>query len=126
MEIAETKPFDVQIKLLMIGDNGTSCSILFAHSLTYYIAAVGKTCILMRFANDSFQSPCLSTIGIDYKVKIVNLDDKRVKLHVSILFHQECIRLKDSGNDFRFGILLDKSDFVPSQHRIFEVPRVFY
>jgi Ras-related protein Rab-1A len=42
-------------KLLIIGESG-----------------VGKTCLLLRFTDDSFISNHLTTIGIDFKIKIIN------------------------------------------------------
>jgi Ras-related protein Rab-8A len=57
--------FDMQIKLLMIGDSG-----------------VGKTCLLLRYANDSFSPTFITTIGIDFKIKNIQLDSKRIKLQV--------------------------------------------
>ena len=45
-------PYDMQCKLLMIGDSG-----------------VGKTCLLLRYANDSFSPTFITTIGIDFKIK---------------------------------------------------------
>ena len=62
---ARDNPFDMQIKLLMIGDSG-----------------VGKTCLLLRYANDSFSPTFITTIGIDFKIKNINLDSKRIKLQI--------------------------------------------
>jgi Ras-related protein Rab-8A len=59
--------FDKQEKILMIGDSG-----------------VGKTCLLLRYANDSFSTTFITTIGIDYKVKNVEVDGKKLKLQVKI------------------------------------------
>jgi Ras-related protein Rab-8A len=59
--------YDMQIKLLMIGDSG-----------------VGKTCLLLRYANDSFSPTFITTIGIDFKIKNIQLDGKRIKLQVGI------------------------------------------
>lgn len=56
----------MQIKLLMIGDSG-----------------VGKTCLLLRYANDSFSPTFITTIGIDFKIKNIQLENKRVKLQVT-------------------------------------------
>lgn len=54
-------PYDMQIKLLMIGDSG-----------------VGKTCLLLRYANDSFSPTFITTIGIDFKIKNVEVDGTRI------------------------------------------------
>ena len=63
--MARDNAFDMQIKLLMIGDSG-----------------VGKTCLLLRYANDSFSPTFITTIGIDFKIKNIQLDSKRIKLQV--------------------------------------------
>ncbi len=59
--------FDMQIKLLTIGDSG-----------------VGKTCLLMRYTSDSFSPSAIYTIGIDFKVKNITVDGKKIKLQVTI------------------------------------------
>lgn len=48
-------------------------------------AGVGKTCLLLRYANDSFSPTFITTIGIDFKIKNIELDGKRIKLQVHIL-----------------------------------------
>ena len=57
--------FDLQVKLLMIGDSG-----------------VGKTCLLLRYASESFSPTFITTIGIDFKIKNIQLDGKRIKLQI--------------------------------------------
>jgi Ras-related protein Rab-8A len=32
-------------------------------------SGVGKTCLLLRYANDSFSPTFITTIGIDFKIK---------------------------------------------------------
>ncbi|KAL3867677.1 hypothetical protein ACJMK2_040548 [Sinanodonta woodiana] len=57
--------FDYMFKLLIIGNS-----------------SVGKTSFLFRYADDSFTSAFVSTVGIDFKVKTVFRQDKRVKLQI--------------------------------------------
>jgi len=45
-------------------------------------AGVGKSSILVRFADDSFSQSFIATIGIDFKIRSVELDGKRVKLQI--------------------------------------------
>mmetsp|Transcript_59636 Transcript_59636/g.81497 ORF Transcript_59636/g.81497 Transcript_59636/m.81497 type:complete len:203 (-) Transcript_59636:92-700(-) len=73
--MADHSRFDMQIKLLMIGDSG-----------------VGKTCLLMRYANDSFSPSFITTIGIDFKIKNIDLDGKRIKLQIWDTAGQERFR----------------------------------
>ncbi|XP_065657550.1 ras-related protein Rab-3C isoform X2 [Hydra vulgaris] len=45
-------------------------------------SSVGKTCFLLRYSEDSFTSGFVSTVGIDFKVKTVFRNDKRIKLQI--------------------------------------------
>ena len=62
---AAAQNFDYMFKLLIIGNS-----------------SVGKTSFLFRYADDSFTSAFVSTVGIDFKVKTVFRNDKRVKLQI--------------------------------------------
>ncbi|XP_053549457.1 ras-related protein Rab-3B [Bombina bombina] len=57
--------FDYMFKLLIIGNS-----------------SVGKTSFLFRYADDTFTSAFVSTVGIDFKVKTVYRNEKRVKLQI--------------------------------------------
>ncbi len=57
--------YDYLIKLLLIGDSG-----------------VGKSCLLLRFSDDSFTPSFITTIGIDFKIRTITLDGKRIKLQI--------------------------------------------
>lgn len=59
------KSYDLLFKLLLIGDSG-----------------VGKTCILFRFSEDAFNTTFISTIGIDFKIKTIELKGKKIKLQI--------------------------------------------
>lgn len=51
-----------------------------------HLLGVGKTCLLLRYANDSFSPTFITTIGIDFKIKNIQLDGKRIKLQVSLCY----------------------------------------
>jgi Ras-related protein Rab-8A len=70
-----TRTFDMQIKLLTLGDSG-----------------VGKTCLLLRYVNDTYSPSFMSTIGIDFKTKFINHDEKRIKLQIWDTAGQERFR----------------------------------
>jgi Ras-related protein Rab-8A len=63
------------IKLLTIGDS-----------------AVGKTCLISQFARDSFNPNFITTIGIDYKIKEVDIDGNKYKLLIWDTAGQERFR----------------------------------
>jgi len=73
--MSDKSSFDHLIKLLLIGDSG-----------------VGKSCLLLRFSDDSFTSSFITTVGIDFKVKTINLDGKRIKLQIWDTAGQERFR----------------------------------
>ncbi|OQR70314.1 ras-related protein Rab-18-like [Tropilaelaps mercedesae] len=43
-------------------------------------ASVGKTCLLIRFAEDVFDEAVTSTIGFDCKRKVITVNDEQVKV----------------------------------------------
>ena len=59
------KQFDYNFKIVMIGDSG-----------------VGKSCILLRFADDKFNENFYATIGVDFRFKNLMIGDKSVKLQI--------------------------------------------
>ena len=59
------KQFDYTFKIVMIGDSG-----------------VGKSCILLRFADDKFNENFYATIGVDFRFKNLTVDDKQIKLQI--------------------------------------------
>ena len=65
---AADQNFDYMFKLLIIGNS-----------------SVGNTSFLFRYADDSFTSAFVSTVGIDFKVKTVFRNDKRVKLQIWVI-----------------------------------------
>ncbi|KAF2600605.1 hypothetical protein F2Q68_00007801 [Brassica cretica] len=60
----------------------------FIHKFT----SVGKSCLLLRFSNGSFTTSFITTIGIDFKIRTIELDDKRIKLQIWDTAGQERFR----------------------------------
>ena len=50
--------------------------------LTIGNSGVGKTCILRRFVENKFLKTHLATIGIDFKTKTLNINNKEIKLKI--------------------------------------------
>ncbi|KAF5634109.1 GTP-binding protein ypt2 [Fusarium sp. NRRL 25303] len=55
-------------------------------------SGVGKSCCLLRFSEDSFTPSFITTIGIDFKIRTIELDGKRVKLQIWDTAGQERFR----------------------------------
>jgi Ras-related protein Rab-8A len=75
MTTSKSAGYDYLIKLLLIGDSG-----------------VGKSCLLLRFSDDSFTPSFITTIGIDFKIRTIELDGKRIKLQIWDTAGQERFR----------------------------------
>ena len=59
------KSYDLLFKLLLIGDSG-----------------VGKTSILLGYSDNNFNNNFIPTIGIDFKIKTIELHGKKIKLQI--------------------------------------------
>ena len=47
---------------------------------------VGKSCLLLRFCDDAWTPSFITTIGIDFKIRTIELDGKRIKLQIVRIF----------------------------------------
>jgi Ras-related protein Rab-8A len=68
---------------------------------------VGKSCLLLRFADDSYTETYLTTIGLDFRIKTVKIDGREVKLQAWDTAGQERFRANTTAF-FRFaqGVLI--------------------
>mmetsp|Transcript_7058 Transcript_7058/g.9808 ORF Transcript_7058/g.9808 Transcript_7058/m.9808 type:complete len:209 (+) Transcript_7058:126-752(+) len=69
------RDYDYLFKLVLIGDSG-----------------VGKSCLLLRFADDSFTDSYISTIGVDFRFRTLKINKKTVKLQIWDTAGQERFR----------------------------------
>lgn len=69
------RDYDYLFKLVLIGDSG-----------------VGKSCLLLRFADDNFTDSYISTIGVDFRFRTINIENKTVKLQIWDTAGQERFR----------------------------------
>jgi len=69
------KKYDYIVKLLVIGNSG-----------------VGKSCLVMQYVDDAFSPSFITTIGIDFKIKTLELNNKKVKLMIWDTAGQERFR----------------------------------
>ncbi|MBA0696997.1 hypothetical protein Goari_003510, partial [Gossypium aridum] len=63
--------------------------IYLIHEFWY---GVGKSCLLLRFSDGSFTTSFITTIGIDFKIRTIELDGKRIKLQIWDTAGQERFR----------------------------------
>ena len=57
--------YDFLFKFLLIGDSG-----------------IGKTSLLCRFSDNEFLTNFIPTIGVDFKIKTIELNGKTIKLQL--------------------------------------------
>jgi Ras-related protein Rab-1A len=69
------KDYDYLYKLVIVGDTG-----------------VGKSSLLLRFADNQFYDNYLATIGVDFRFKTMNVDGKLVKFQIWDTAGQERFR----------------------------------
>ena len=74
---------DYLFKLLLIGDSGVGKSCLLLRWTLCYTSEFTFTIYLpCRFADDTYTESYISTIGVDFKIRTIELDGKTIKLQV--------------------------------------------
>ncbi|EKX73173.1 Ras-related protein Rab1b small GTP-binding protein [Theileria equi strain WA] len=69
------KEYDYLFKIIVIGDSGC-----------------GKSSLLLRFADNTYSESYMSTIGVDFKIKTVKIDNITIKLQIWDTAGQERFR----------------------------------
>lgn len=67
--------YDYLFKVILIGDSG-----------------VGKSCVMSRFTDDTYDESHISTIGVDFKIRTLELNNKTIKLQIWDTAGQERFR----------------------------------
>ena len=62
-------------KILLLGDSG-----------------VGKSCIILRYIENNFSTNLMNSIGVDFKLKNIEIDNKKIKLQIWDTAGQERFR----------------------------------
>eukprot|EP01083_Nonionella_stella_P272002 922126_1 len=104
--------YDYLLKMLLIGDSG-----------------VGKSCLLVRYSDDTYNSSYISTIGVDFKIKTFDMNNEIVKLQIWDTAGQD--RFKAITTTFyrgAHGIVIvydvtDRSTFANIKSWLYEVDR---
>uniref|UniRef100_A0A1A8EEP7 Ras-related protein SEC4 n=4 Tax=Nothobranchius TaxID=28779 RepID=A0A1A8EEP7_NOTKA len=69
------RPADFKLQIIIIGSRG-----------------VGKTSLMERYTDDTFCEACKSTVGVDFKIKTVELREKKIRLQIWDTAGQERFR----------------------------------
>jgi Ras-related protein Rab-1A len=90
-------PVDVRHRFVYFCSNSSDLLFSFITFLTPEVLLIGdsgtgKSCLLVRFADNIFSENYISTIGVDFKIKTITSEGKTVKLQVWDTAGQERFR----------------------------------
>ena len=71
----ESDPYDQKIQIMILGET-----------------LVGKTALITRYTKNSFAGTYLTTVGIDFQYKSLNINDKKIKVEIWDTAGQERFR----------------------------------
>jgi len=74
-QLTRQEEYDCLVKLLLLGDSG-----------------VGKSAIVMRFTEDRFNQDLMSTVGLDFKMKTIQIGERMVNVQIWDTAGQEKFR----------------------------------
>lgn len=107
--------YDQQLKFVIAGDSG-----------------VGKSCLLLRYCDDTYTESYISTIGIDFKTVTRELNDQTIKMQIWDTAGQSRHRQSQFDGNTRgtHGVLLcfdlaDRASFNNSQGWIDDIRRFY-
>ncbi len=109
---SEQQEYDYLFKVLLIGDSG-----------------IGKSSLLLRFADDGYNEGYISTIGVDFKIRTINMGEKVIKLQIWDTAGQERFRtITSSYYRGAHGIMVvfdltDESSFKNVEKWFIEIDR---
>ena len=107
-----SEPHDDLFKLVLLGDSG-----------------VGKSSLLVRFSDNTFTESYMSTIGVDFKIKTIRVENKVIKLQIWDTAGQEKFRtITSSYYRGTHGVILifdvtDKMSYTNIQKWVNEIDR---
>ena len=110
--MSHIRDYDYLFKILIVGDSG-----------------VGKSCLLCKFADGDFSDAYISTIGVDFRMRIVGVRDKTCKLQVWDTAGQERFRtITSSYYRGAHGIIVayditDRESFLNVKQWLHEIDR---
>ena len=91
-----TAEYDYLYKFLLVGDSGIYYPPVLPHqthhihhqtwrtipSVSSNYPGVGKSSVMVRFSDDTYDDSFITTIGVDFKLRTVELDSKIIKLQI--------------------------------------------
>ena len=75
MDSDEENSYFYLLKLILVGRSG-----------------VGKSCLLLRYCDDTFTDSYITTIGVDFKIQTIEIEEKKIKLQIWDTAGQERFR----------------------------------